>query len=320
MRILLTGASSFTGSWFAAGLARAGHDVTATFRGTAESYRDIRSVRVQDLRKVVKPAWETEFGSEKFLTLAQAERWDLFCHHAAEMENYRNWDFDALTAAAKNTHNVRAALGRLAQSGCGKVVVTGSIFEPYEGRGDDERRAFSPYGLSKHFSFEIFRLEAHPFGLTLGKFVIPNPFGPKEDMRFTSYLADEWSRGRIPTVRTPDYVRDNIHVSLLALAYQDFCGSLASDGRFAKCSPSGYIETQGEFARRLAREIGKRLGRDLSVDLAVQTDFSEPMRRVNLQPARDLTPDWSEEAAWDELCDYYRMHFLERTPAALVNS
>ena len=32
LRILITGASSFTGSWFARGLAAAGHDVTATFR------------------------------------------------------------------------------------------------------------------------------------------------------------------------------------------------------------------------------------------------------------------------------------------------
>jgi nucleoside-diphosphate-sugar epimerase len=38
MRILLTGASSFTGYWFAQELVAAGHAVTATFRVTEGSY------------------------------------------------------------------------------------------------------------------------------------------------------------------------------------------------------------------------------------------------------------------------------------------
>jgi nucleoside-diphosphate-sugar epimerase len=40
MKILFTGASSFTGFWFVRELARAGHEVVATFRKRPEAYPD----------------------------------------------------------------------------------------------------------------------------------------------------------------------------------------------------------------------------------------------------------------------------------------
>ena len=148
-------------------------------------------------------------------------------------------------------------------NGCRVIVFTGSVFEPYEGKGDPECRAFSPYGLSKHMSFELFRLECRRAEIGLRKFVIPNPFGPYEELRFTSNAIREWSEGRIPIVFSSDYVRDNIHVSLLAKAYRRFCEGAIEANSPSHCAPSGYVETQATFARRFAREIGKRLGRDL---------------------------------------------------------
>jgi nucleoside-diphosphate-sugar epimerase len=261
---------------------------------------------VQRVIQEIAPVWSTLFGSNRFLDLL-AEPWDLLCHHAAEMENYRSSDFDALAASEKNTHNLRQVLRALANKGCRKIVLTGTVFEPYEGTGDEELRAVSPYGLSKHITYELFRLESRPLGLSLGKFVIPNPFGPYEDLtRFTSYLVQEWSVGRVPSLRTPDYVRDNIHVSLLTLAYRHFCESLG-DG--PKCCPSGYRETQGAFAERFAAELGGRLGRKFNLGLMPQAEFSEPMVRTNLTPATTLAPDWSEANAWDELAEYFRPFF-----------
>ena len=47
MKILFTGGSSFTGLWFIRELARAGHEVVATFRKRPEQYADeIRRQRV----------------------------------------------------------------------------------------------------------------------------------------------------------------------------------------------------------------------------------------------------------------------------------
>jgi nucleoside-diphosphate-sugar epimerase len=309
MRILLTGASSFTGSWFAAALARAGHEVTATFRGTAEGYEGQRAERVHTLKSLVDPLWGVSFGDARFLDLVSSQGFDLLCHHAAEMADYRSWNFDPLAATAANTRAARDVLQALAEKGGRGVALTGSVFEPFEGVGDPQQRAFNPYGLSKHLSFEIFRLEAERLGLGLGKFVIPNPFGPREEFRFTSFLAREWLAGRTPRVATPDYVRDNIPVSLLTESYIEFVGGFRAGAGYSRAAPSGYIGSQGAFARRVARELEPRLGRPCPVELADQTDFSEPMIRVNQTLALRAHPGWSEAEAWDETADYYRDAF-----------
>jgi UDP-glucose 4-epimerase len=189
------------------------------------------------------------------------------------------------------------------------LLVTGSVFEPYEGLGDPTHRAFNPYGLSKHLSFELLRLEAERLGLAIGKFVIPNPFGPREEFRFTSFLAREWLAGRTPRVATPLYVRDNIHVSLLTAAYVAFVERMPGQSRVLRASPSGYIEDQGAFAHRVARALGPRLGCPCPVELAIQTDIAEPLIRINGDRAREAHADWSEDAAWDELASYYRATF-----------
>ena len=62
--------------------------------------------------------------------------------------------------------------------GCNKILLTGSVFENDEGAGSRDLRAFSPYGLSKGFTWQLFRYHAQIRSMTLGKFVIPNPFGP----------------------------------------------------------------------------------------------------------------------------------------------
>ena len=56
-------------------------------------------------------------------------------------------------------------------------------------------------------------------GPPLGHFVIPDPFGPHEEARVTSSLVRTWAQGGTAAVNTPEYIRDNIHVSLLGKAY-----------------------------------------------------------------------------------------------------
>jgi len=306
MRILMTGASSFTGAWFAEELARAGHDVVAIYRGRLSDYTGVRAERVRRLASLVEQVENISFGDPAFLDIADARSFDLLLHHAATMENYRSWDFDTISASEKNTRNIRPLLRSMSERGLRKVVITGSVFEPFEGEGDAPGRTFNPYGLSKHISFEIIRLEAERLGLSLGKFVIPNPFGPLEEPRFTTYLAREWKAGRVPTVATPRYVRDNIHVSLLAKSYRAFCESLPDEAGVRRCAPSGYVASQGEFARRVAVELRERTGWRCQFTEANQTDFSEPLVRTNTEPAAPVHRDWSEADAWTACADFYR--------------
>lgn len=306
MRILFTGASSFTGYWLVSALARAGHEVVCPLRGAPPDYAGVRRQRVERLEKVCCLVPRVSFGTEAFLALTRQSSWDLLCHHAAEVTNYKSPDFDVQHALLHNTLNLRAVLSALKKRGVKGVVVTGSVFENEEGVGSPPLRAFSPYGLSKGLTWQTFRYYCGDWGLPLGKFVIPNPFGPFEEPRFTTYLMNTWKEGKSAIVKTPDYVRDNIHADLLATAYSQFADRVAvSSQPECKLNPSGYIESQGAFALRVAREVSIRTQWACKVELAAQADFAEPLIRLNQQPASQLVAGWTESAAWDQFVAFY---------------
>jgi nucleoside-diphosphate-sugar epimerase len=293
--------------WFAEALARAGHAVTATFRGNAAAtYSDaLRRERVERVAAVCHVEHACSFGDARFVRLIESERFDVLCHHGADATNYKSPDFDVAAALASNTLNLRGVLEALRSSGCTRIALTGSVFEGGEGAGSAGLPHFSPYGLSKALTAEVFGHHARAAGMRLGKFVIPNPFGPHEEPRFTAYLVRSWYAHETPTVKTPAYVRDNIHVSLLALAYVRFVEALPAETGFQKLHPSGYIESQGSFARRFAGELRERLGLECRFEEATQTDFSEPMIRINTDAVDARALGWNESAAWDALAQYY---------------
>ncbi len=307
MKILFTGASSFTGYWFVKALSDAGHDVVATFRRPLNIYQGIRRERIEGLLSECKPAFETSFGQENFFKLIREEGpFDLLCHHAADVTNYKDPDFDVVGAVSNNTFNLKNALLALQGTGCNKILLTGSVFEQGEGAGSDNLRAVSPYGLSKGLTSDIFEFYTTILGMKLGKFVIPNPFGPYEEARFTSFLAQTWLQHKKAPVSMPAYVRDNIHSSLLALAYAQFAESLDDSPGLSKLNPSGYPESQGAFVLRFAKEIGSRLKISCEVDLQKQKEFPEPKVRINTDLLDAEALGWNESKAWDDLAKYYQ--------------
>jgi nucleoside-diphosphate-sugar epimerase len=314
MKILFTGASSFTGHWFVIQLAERGHEVWATFtRGSAGEYGgSVRGLRVGRVLEKCRPVFGCRFGDEVFLKLLREQGFDLLCHHGADVTNYRSPDFDVAGAVANNTLRADQVLKLLHECG-GSFLLTGTVFEPGEGRGTGGLPAISPYGVSKRQTAAVFERESRDADVRTGKFVISNPFGAWEDARFTTYLARTWSAGQVATVQTPDYLRDNIHVSLLRLAYVDFAGQLVSAGGSIKFNPSGYVESQRAFAQRVAREMGSRTGWVCELNLAKQTVFEEPMERSNTDVVDIEKLNWNESAAWDELADYYERMLATRS-------
>ena len=316
MRILLTGSSSFTGRWFLGALVDAGHDVLVSMtRGSLESYEGVRRDRVEFAKNTAGAvAWGVRFGDDAFLDLLGGG-FDLLCHHGADVTDYKSNDFDVPRALANNTNNARAALERFAEKGGSRLLVTGSVFEGGEGAGSEGLPHFSPYGLSKSLTWQTLAFHAHALGLHAGKFVISNPFGPHEEPRFTNYLMKTWFDGKVAGVRTPAYTRDNIHIDLLARAYARFAGSLPGEPGESRCNPSGYIESQGSFAQRVAREMRERTGKVCELDLAEQTEFDEPRVRINTEPADHTEYGFDEAAAWDAFAEFYSAKYApEHTP------
>jgi UDP-glucose 4-epimerase len=304
VRILLTGGSSFTGLWFARSLAARGHTVVAPLKGS--DYSGLRGSRVAELRRVAEVIEDCPIGSARFLDLAGTGSWDLFCQHAAQTGDYRNPAFDVIGAVADNTKNLVSVLNQMMARGLAGVVLTGSVFEQDEGAGEAPLRAFSPYGLSKGLTWQYYRFLSETLHFNLGKFVIANPIGPFEEPRFCSYLIRCWFKDEAPAVRTPLYVRDNIHVDLLAAAYASFAERVPLHQGITKLCPSFYVESQGAFAHRFAAEMSSRLGVACPVTLLQQEDFTEPMVRINTDRIDGAGLGWSETSAWDAEAEFYR--------------
>jgi len=285
-------------------------------RGDARAYEGRRGDRARALANFGRIESGVVFGDDRFLELAaDPAGWDLLAHHAAEVRDYHSADFDVAAAVASNTNRVREVLGRLRGNGCRRILATGSVFEGGEGAGSDGLPSFSPYGLSKSLSWQAIEFHARAADLVAGKFVIPNPFGPFEEPRFTAYLMKTWHAGHAAGIRTPDYVRDNIHVDLLAKAYVRFAEQMPDVGSTVHVSPSGYVESQAAFAERFAAAMRSRLDLDCRLEYGRQEHFDEPRIRIGTTPATSLVPDWTEDAAWDGVAEYYDAQFAPSTAA-----
>ena len=295
--------------WFVKALVGSGHRVLAAVRGPLDGYDGLKAARLKQISNGAFLVPNVPFGSDAFLDIVRQEGpFDLLYHHAADATNYKSIDFDAVAALDSNTRNLRKLLLALREAGCSKIVLTGSVFEMGEGAGSFPSRAFSPYGLSKSLTANTFGFYCDQEGFGLSKFVIPNPFGPFEEPRFTEYLMRCWTRGETAAVNTPAYVRDNIHVSLLAHAYRNFAEQAVDTG-YVQLNPSGYVETQGAFATRFAYEIGRRLEIEAALRLVDQREFPEPAVRINTDKLYRAQVDWSEDEAWNELACYYAERF-----------
>jgi len=308
LKIFLTGASSFSGFWFVKTLAEAGHEVTATFtRGSVDDYPEagFARKRVEMGLEFVRPVWNARMGDENFFQALEAERWDAVCLHGAYVADHKAADFPVFRAVQANTQGIPRLVGYLAANHQAPIIWTGTYFEAGEGKGTEPLRNFSPYALSKQLSWEYVHFYAEQAGVPIRKFVMPNPFGPWEGKGFTSYLARTWLAGEVPTVQTPDYVRDNCPVSLLAAAYAEFLSLGSENTSYSKNGPSGYAESQGTFARRMADELSGRWGAPCELNISEQKLFSEPMERANCSECLQARESWNEFGFWDNLASWY---------------
>ena len=301
MKILLTGASSFTGFHFASHLATAGHEVTCPLtRRSIQRYGDVRHVRWHRLNKLsgkVDLVFNAQQGTRNFFDIFKSRDYDLFCHHGAAVSGYKLPNFNPVAAVADNMAGFGAVLDHVKA-----VVTTGTIAEPGEGGPD----AMSAYGVSKAATWMLVKHLCEKANKPIAKFVISNPFGPYEEPdRFCATAVRSWKAGEPVSVVDAGRVRDNIHVKLLAEAYVKACEMAAwSESRVYR--PLGTIETWGHFVERFASEMGQRMNFKSQQTIRDRdSKTSEPRVRTNSDPVR--VPYREEESIlWDEIAEFYR--------------
>lgn len=289
-RILMTGATSCTGSWIARALAEGGHETHLALRQPTTELDEVQRLRLDPLLGRVTVHTGISHDSASLQALIAKVTPDVFVMHAHPMEGFRGADYDHVGAVAAMTARLPLQLDELAATGA-RVVYSGTVYEP-----DAARPGVSSYGVSKLTVWEHVRLGAMHRGIPAVRVAIPNPYGPLENGRLGNYLAAEWAHGRTPVIRTPKYVRDNIPVQELAARYVELIDTDVEAPHTV--TPSGYLGTQAEFAERVAQEIGERLGRDLAVEFTMDAPHPEPLVVVN-DGSHSSTFETRESSYWD---------------------
>jgi UDP-glucose 4-epimerase len=302
MRVLLTGASSFTGLWIAKALAAAGAEVTAVCRGRPERYDAARRARIEAVAEVAAVVFDRPFGGPGFLQLAKgALPFDVLCLHHAEVGDFRRPDFDPIDAARADTNGLEAVLSCLARRGLARVLHTGTVFEAGEGDGDRPLAAIGRYGLAKTLTSTLIRHAAAELGVPAIKVTIPSPFGAGQGGGFVDYLLRSWCTGATPVLDHPDRLRDFVPVDLLAEHYARLAMGLG-DPPSGRSNPSGHVETVAQFAERLARAMRPRLRLPCPIEASQPPKPSaEPRRRFNTEPLPGLFDRRLDEARFDRL-------------------
>lgn len=305
MRVLMTGASSFTGAWIASALARHGASVAAPLRQPIEAGESIREARIERIRESVQLIGDAPFGSERFLDcMTQCGPFDLLILHGAEVGRFRDETYDPMAAFQRNTHNLENVLDQAFATGCRRLVVTGSVFEADEGIGDLPLNAIGAYGLAKTLSWQMIRHMAAMRQMALGKVVIAAPFGPLQQQGLVGALLAAWCRRERPEIRQPKQVRDFVHVGLLADIYADFALALPMRAGLYRLAPSLYVETVAEFAKRVATELRPRLGLPCEYRASLRPrPADEPIVRHNQDRIEADRWQRCEPACWDALAE-----------------
>jgi len=234
--------------------------------------------------------------------IQDSDHWDVACIHHAVVGAYKARMFDvdlAVTAAAMNHVDVVESLD---SAGCRCAVLTRSVFEADRGVTDDAS-PIGGYAIAKTLTVDAWRNAFNSAGIEASTMTITNPIGPLEEPRFVNYLVSTWARGETPELRAPDRVRDNVPIGLLAELYADACED-AAGGTVVDRTPSLWVSSNYDFARRVAYEFSNRWGLDLSVAVSPDRDLSEPRIRVGLEAIDWFDPS-DERRFWDEYADYY---------------
>ncbi|MCC6848786.1 MAG: NAD(P)-dependent oxidoreductase [Deltaproteobacteria bacterium] len=290
--LLLTGVASFTGSHIARACRVGGFRVIgALTRGFDEYATPLLRQRIaySGVQDWIERA---PFGSQRLLDAIRGTGVEIFVHHGANLQGYRDQNFDVQECVRTNCENARQVFEALRIGGCRRFMYSGTFFEP-----DGPRPAVSSYGVGKAGIWEEYRKGAATVGLATTKIFIPNPIGPLENEdRLMPSFVKVWKQGGKPVLRTPHLLRDNLPVPWLADRYlQEACRLGGENERYVR--PSGYVMSNLAFVATFLGWVERVTGRVYEVQVE-PIETAEPKVRHNTEPCPQLTDPEAEIAFW----------------------
>ncbi len=303
MNIVFTGLSSFTGLYFVKELHRRRHNIFGVHQSSLSEYSSPHKERVIEAIRYCKNSVQASFGDQQFCNFIQQTPIDIYCHHGAYTKNYGSSDFPVRFAVENNTKNLSTVAQILQERKCHSIAVTSSIFAGH-GPISDSTVPFSGYGEAKWQTDKRFLTACRKYQLRWARYVIPNPFGPSDNPKFLYEMAKRWALGKPLILKTPDYVRDNIHVRLLAKHYVSWLESLQDQSMAVNSFPSGYVEKIEFFAERVAVEIRKRTGWSCAIKRIAHPRYNQPTKLHNTEPINLNTIEEPQE--WDQLAAWFK--------------
>lgn len=275
--------------------------VTGTLSQNRPAYSGGRASRIASISPNVRLVQSTGIESDRFASLIDGEQFDVIGIHHATVGDYKSGDFDIVEAVRRATARARESAKALAANGTSNAIITRSVFEGRLGNRS-ENRPVSPYAIAKTATSEIWSDALRTEGIAVKDFVITNPFGPFEEPRFVNYLVRTWKAGEVPMLQAPQYIRDNVPISLLAQSYATY--ALSDLGTQSFC-PSYKPMSNLEFAKLIARKFSKVLGSEPLVHSASDPQQVEPLFLGGID-AVDFDSEHAEQRFWNDYANFYK--------------
>ena len=305
--VLLTGVSSFTGFWFAKELKLKGFNIFCPLPRSENDYNGIKAKRIDNIKRDVKIVFDCSLGEKKFNDLLE-NPFEFLCLHGAHVQNYESPKFELLNSLNRNLNEIEFILKKSFVNGCKTVLWTSSIFEDVIDNNDENSDNYKvpwlKYALSKKTSYTIVKHLALSMGLNFVRFVISNPFGPFEDKKLCFHLTKSLTEGSDFIVKTPDYVRDMIHVENLAENYVKQI-SQPSETSFKECRPSEYRMKIFDFAKLLTSKYNQFHDTERGIGKMKQEKFCEPLELLNNGYHSSLGISNDNDNLWHNYFEFY---------------
>ncbi len=292
MKICMTGATSFSGYWFARQLILDGHELTVIRSHNKNSGAE-ENVWLRKLKGESLSFREYSFA-QKFSSKLS---FDALLLHGSFMEDRRSPNFKVDLAVQKTLEVSKWIKDQFTVE---SVIHTGTFSEEDEGVGEIPLNNFNPYSQSKSL---IHKAHQELFNeVPFLKFIMPNPFGRFQKNNIFRFLEKAWEINEVPFISQPNYIRDYVPVDLLAISYSSLLSSFRHGEHTSNFfAPSYFTMSNREMVHLYASEISNRIGRKLEVQFGEQRDYAESRIRINKDPLHTFTEKWNLEEFWDSV-------------------